>query len=90
MQVMVGNRRFADLEPAKRLEVLRRLRDIREGRLRLPNLRCGYCGATTLESDRDDRELIVCGACSRRTSRADAHDARKDEITALILDGPQR
>jgi hypothetical protein len=88
-------------DPAARLRSLRTLQALREGRISVP-LRCGHCGATSLqialEGRRTPQSAILdlpapkqteyeCLACGRRTPIDGAHRARQVEMRRLIAEG---
>lgn len=61
---------------------------ILRGEIQVP-LRCDHCKSPSWlpEEDVDHREYLVCLQCSRYTTMARAHEARKEEIRMIIAAG---
>jgi len=76
---------LAQLTPAQRLRAVQAFRDLRDGRIEMPHLRCQKCAGSALLPT-DDDEVLSCASCGAHTSREDAHLRRRQEVARLIFE----
>jgi hypothetical protein len=72
------------LTPAQKLRALQALIDLREGKIEMPPLRCGKCAGAAIAIE--NTKVLSCVACGARTTSADAHLRRRQEVARLIYE----
>jgi len=74
-----------DLTPAQKLRAVQAYKDLREGRIEMPPLRCHKCAGRAVENQHPPNTL-TCVSCGALTMRAEAHLRRRQEVARLIFE----